>query len=62
VDNATDTQQQAEGPMNEEAAVDWLLAPESPEPEEETDEAPQDETEAEESEVDGDEPDARGDA
>ncbi|MDD9727235.1 hypothetical protein PVV74_17375 [Roseovarius sp. SK2] len=43
--------------MNEDAAVDWLLSPESPEPETDTDEAPQEETEAEEVEAKGDEPD-----
>ena len=58
-DTTTDTAapEATDGPMNDDAAVNWLLSPESPEPEEETAEAPQDETEADETEAEDDAPD-----
>lgn len=58
MENTTDTAAAPEqGPMDEHAAVDWLLTPETKEPEAEADEAPQNETEAEETEADDVAPD-----
>ncbi len=59
MDKATDTAapEANDGPMTEDTAVDWLLSPESPEPEEETAEAPAEPTQADDTEAEDDAPD-----